>query len=92
MRRYTLARGLSQERNTAFTASMSWVLGSEGKSLPILLLYRALNLVTRFFMSSASSSVSSFTPLASFISSMIASKSLLDSSMTTSLNICTKRR
>ena len=43
-------------------------------------------------MSSASSSVSSFTPLASFISSMIASKSLLDSSITTSLNICTKRR
>ena len=92
MRRYTLARGLSQLRNTALTASISCSFGSLGKSLPIFSLYRALNFTTRAFMSSASRSTSFVTPLASFISSMIFSKSDLLISMTTSENICTKRR
>ena len=42
-RRYTLARGLSHERNTASTAPKSCTLGSVGKSSPILFLYSALN-------------------------------------------------
>ena len=42
-RRYTFARGLSHERNTALTAAISCSLGSDGKSEPIFDLYSALN-------------------------------------------------
>ncbi len=38
MRRYTSARGLSHERNTALTASSSCVAGSVGKSSPFFCL------------------------------------------------------
>ena len=41
-RRYTFARGLSHERNTASIASLSCSTGSEGKSLPSCFLYSAL--------------------------------------------------
>ena len=53
-RRYTLARGLSQERNTALMAPISCSLGSEGKSWPILDLYSALNWPASSFRSSGS--------------------------------------
>ena len=41
--RYTLARGLSHERNTALMAPYNCSFGSSGKSTPILALYSALN-------------------------------------------------
>ena len=42
-RRYTFARGLSQERNTASIASFNCSTGSDGKSVPNWFLYSALN-------------------------------------------------
>ncbi len=74
-----LARGLSQERNTALMAPISCSLGSVGKSTPSLLLYSALNWEASSFRSFASSSTSWVTPLRSFIWSMRASKYFLPS-------------
>ena len=91
-RRYTLARGLSQERNTAWMAPMSCSLGSEGKSAPIFSLYSALNWKASSFRSLASSSTSWVTPFFSFIWSMSCSKYFLPTSITTSEYIWMKRR
>ena len=57
-----MARGLSQERNTALMAPISCSLGSVGKSSPILALYSALNWPASSFRSSAVSSTSWVTP------------------------------
>ena len=83
-RRYTFARGLSQERNTAFTAPISCSFASDGKSVPIFSLYSALNCDARVLRSSAVSSTSSFTPFSSFILSMSSSKYFFPTSITTS--------
>ena len=91
-RRYTLARGLSQERNTALMAPISCSLGSAGNSWPILDLYSALNCMASSFRSSAVRSTSCVTPFFSFISSMSCSKYFLPTSMTTLENIWIKRR
>ena len=91
-RRYTLARGLSQERNTAWMAPMSCSLGSAGKSAPIFSLYSALNWPASSFKSSAVSSTSRVTPFFSFIWSMSCSKYFLPTSITTSEYIWMKRR
>ncbi len=91
-RRYTLARGLSQLRNTALMAPISCSLGSLGKSLPILDLYSALNCMASSFRSSADSSTSWVTPFFSFMASISCSKYFLPTSMTTSEYIWIKRR
>ena len=91
-RRYTLARGLSQERNTALMAPISCSLGSEGKSTPSLDLYSALNWPANSWRSPAVRSTSWVTPFFSFIWSMSCSKYFLPTSMTTSEYIWIKRR
>ena len=83
-RLYTLALGLSHERNTALIAPMSCSLGSSGKSTPILALYSALNWPARVLRSSAVSSTSCVTPFSSFILSISSSKYFLPTSITTS--------
>ena len=86
-RRYTFARGLSHERNTASMASLSCSTGSDGKSLPSLDLYSALNWVASSLRSSAVRSMSNLAPLSAFILSMSSSKYFLPTSITTSENI-----
>ena len=86
-RRYTLALGLSHERNTAFTASINCSFGSDGKSEPIFSLYSALNWLASSFRSSAVSSTSCLTPLSAFILSISSSKYFFPTSITTSENI-----
>ena len=59
-----------------------------GKSSPFILsLYTFLNFSTRFFISSAVSSVSYFTPFSAFTSSIMLSKNDFGTSITTSENI-----
>ena len=73
-------------------AATSCSFGSSGKSLPIALLYSALNLPASALRSAAVSSRSCFTPFFAFISSMSFSKCFLPTSITTSENIWMKRR
>ena len=83
-RRYTLALGLSHERNTALIAPISCSFGSVGNSSPIIALYSSLNCPARTFRSSAVRSTSCVTPFSSFILSMSSSKYFLPTSITTS--------
>ena len=87
-----MARGLSQERNTARTAPMSCSRASWGNSSPIFSWYSALNSSASSLRSLAVSSVSRVTPRLAFMASMSSSKYFLPTSMTTSEYIWMNRR
>jgi len=90
--RYLMARGLCHDSNTAKMASRSCSRASCGKVLPARSRTNCLKRRIISCMSSAVSSVSSFTFRVSLMWSMIRSKSCFGTPRTTSENIWMNRR